>query len=158
LEGGGQGGGRCQPGAPSKIKITSISDPVSTVSGFRPLSPVILPGNLDQRAAVLTAVKHRVIFFRFDFFKIPVPDPPGLQAFGTRSVPQFILVDGEVAVSATKPFPRLFHKEQSLMSARIHGQEDTGLPSEKQTNNGPGFQSRIRMYSPTGFTPFSSFS
>jgi len=56
----------------------------------------------------------------------------GLSALGAVTFPQLLLADGQVAVATAELLPLVLEKHKFLMSARCHGQEDTGLRFETQ--------------------------
>ena len=88
--------------------------------------------DLDESTAALTAVFDRAGVFRRDLLKIPAPFAVNLPALGAITFPQLLLPDGQVAVAAPELLPLLLQKHKFLVSARCHGQENTGLKFETQ--------------------------
>ncbi len=75
----------------------------------------------------------RAILFQFYLLEIPALHTVDLPALRAIPFPQFLLVNGQVAVTAADLLPLPPYEDQFLMSALCHELEDTGLTLETQT-------------------------
>lgn len=89
----------------------------------------------DKGTAILAPVQGRSIVFRLQNVEFAALEPVDLPAFWAKPTPQFLLVDRQVAVTASKFLPLSTHEDQIPVAARIHVRKDIGSGSKKQTGN-----------------------